>query len=352
MSGCVVPVITPTPVITSEGTWAGVTDQNLLYALATDGTYLYVGGSMAYETQPVWMAKVRIATLETVATWTGEATQYNALNALYLDGYVYMCLQNGNINEPSQVVKIRASDMTLVGTWTDPDGVTNLAGITTDGTYLYVGREQQTAKVRKLNPSDMSLVATWTDTGPNRAFTLVYDGTYLYVGEDTNPAKVIKINTTTMTTVSVWTGSTGDGYCEGVVFDGTYIYAGLYRISDYSLPMRIVKIDRTTMTTVAVWNGADGQASGIEGFSYYDGMLWAPISVPATGPDLILGVDPASMTTVSTWSAPMGQTGLMSCCFDGTFLYIGFFNWGSPPTQPGQVIKLALSVSVQERDTY
>ncbi len=332
----VLAVCFPTWAASGDSTWVGATGENLLYALVTDGTYLYAGGSKEYMVSPAWMAKISLATLETVAVWTGGAGQTNAVNALYLDGYVYMCLQNGIINEPSQVVKIRVSDMTLAGTWTDPDGIMNLAGIVTDGTYLYVGREQQTAKVRKLNPSDMSLVLTWVSDGGAalRAFTLAYDGAYIYVGCDNPPAMVIKINPINMGTVAIWTGATGQDFCEGVMTDNVSVYAILRTDWNATLPYQVVKIDKRTMATVASIKGTDNQTTGGEGFNLIAGYLYVPIHPKDPGQLVI--IDSNNMTPIQTWTAQNGQHSLLTTYFDGTYLYAGFW------TSPGQVVKIKM----------
>ena len=48
--------------------------------------------------------------------------------------------------------------------------------------------------------------------------------------------------------VPTWFGLPGQNVCDALVYDGTYIYAGLA-----TSPAQVVKIDPTTMTVVATW---------------------------------------------------------------------------------------------------
>ncbi|MFA5298129.1 MAG: hypothetical protein WC389_07975 [Lutibacter sp.] len=61
------------------------------------------------------------------------------------------------------------------------------------------------------------------------------------------PGRVIQIDPSDMSTVATWTGASGENEVKSVIFDGTYIYAGLY-----TGPGKVVKIDPSDMSTVTV----------------------------------------------------------------------------------------------------
>jgi hypothetical protein len=51
------------------------------------------------------------------------------------------------------------------------------------------------------------------------------------------PARVTKIDPATLLTTDQWTGTSGQNYCDALIFDGTYFYAGLE-----TSPAQVVKL--------------------------------------------------------------------------------------------------------------
>lgn len=322
-------------------TWIGAAGQNQGYGVACDGTYIYAV-NCCYDDPSAKVIKINPADMSTVAVWTGIANVENrGLDIVYHDGYLYILTQSN----PGKAIKIDASTMTTADSWTDPDGGAAIpAGITTDGTYIYIGRERNSVgardgKVYKIRMSDMTTIDTWTGSTPGKAaWALTYDGTYLYVGDQAEPAKVYKIDTSTMTTIGTWTGAAGQNISMELVNDGTYLYAGLLTI-----PGKVVKIAISSMTTSETWTAAAGQNYVVHsGMLFLNGYVYANIGV---NPTLTKCIDSSDMSTVETRRSVYGQAGPYGICYDGTYLYVGFF------ISPAQVVQMSLFPEINREIT-
>ena len=70
----------------TEAEWVGGGGQDSVYALATDGTYVYAGLS----TDPAQVVRIAIETMGTSAIWTGEEGE-GECQALAFDGQYQYC---------------------------------------------------------------------------------------------------------------------------------------------------------------------------------------------------------------------------------------------------------------------
>lgn len=345
------------PVSSAPTTWTGATGRNYAYGLTTDGIYNYIGGS-EYAGGPAWIDKVEIATNQTVLTWHGTFDQGNLIGLVYLNGAVYACLQSISIY-PSHVIKVWTDTMTTAWVWDDPDEIAgtllygNEAGITTDDTYIYFGREQGVSKIWKL-AQDGAEAGLWIlpGGGAQRIFTMtVYKPTgMLYAVADSNNwangmALLYEISTATMTTVSKYVPTNDDAFGQGVTVDdtGTNVYVATRQIyNEGNSPIRVSQISLATKTKVNQWRAPAGQLGSGQGMTFANGYLLVPTYF-SSRPEQLVMLD-TTMTPVWTLDAPAGMTGMYNILASATNLTLGFFNYSNPPTTPATMVTMPFPV--------
>ena len=269
------------------GTWTGETGQNQAISLCDDGTYLYVG----LHTNPGIVVQIDTDTMTTVDSYTAP---YAYARGLYSDGnYVFSTIQGGN-----RAIKINTSNMSALATWTGNATQHNPAGITGDGTYLYLACSyEQPGVVVKVQMSDMATADEWVgdgDASENYTNSICVAGDFVYVGlgdylVSEFTAGVVKINKADMTTNSTWFGGGGQYNCLAVDVDdeGEYIYAGLATHADNQT---ILKISTSDMTTSDNWTGKV-TTNGCWSLDYYNGIVYA---------ETYDGVGEGEVTTIMT----------------------------------------------------
>ena len=256
------------------------TTGNLALHLATDGTALYATSQVDMGSYfNVSVDKIQVSDMSIVDTYTYGAGHTGSGSPQFgltcMGSHVYLGTQ---YSESSTyigiVIKIQTSDMTAVGSYSNPNNQEIGSELTNDGTYIYFGtfdmNGMDTARVRKLTSADiMLLVAVWTGPAVNPCTTVGSDNTWVYAGcgdgkvyqiktsdmstnasydygtflpilnvcvgatgklfvaVDTTTAVVKLLNTATMTAIDSWTAGSGKIDPYGVAWDGTNGYVGL-----------------------------------------------------------------------------------------------------------------------------
>ena len=238
------------PVIRNKKTWT-LTGYDYPRALVVGGSFLYVG----LYTSPAVILKVNRSTGAVADSWTGNSDEDLCLDLDWDGSYLYAAL-NTDPQEGGCVMKIDVSDMSEADDWVHP-GEDRARSVHCFGGYIYVGdNADDTSNVYKIDPSDMGTDDTWTSgTSLDTVYALTNDGTYIYAGgQNSTPAIVEKIDVSDMSTVATWTGDNethGEADVDCLVWDGSYLYAGLDTTGNDT---RVVKIDTSDMSTNARWD--------------------------------------------------------------------------------------------------
>jgi hypothetical protein len=327
-----------TAVTTFAGTGdAGSTDHatgtsasfNLPYGIATDGTNLYV------------------------AEWSGKKVRK-------------IVIDNGTVTTLAGSGNSCTSDCDGTGTSAD---FSNLRGITTDGTNLYV-TSYYNHTIRKIvidngtvttlagtgNACSSNCDGTGTSAGFNVPFGITTDGTNLYVaGYYSHKIRKIVIDNGTVTTIA-GTGSacTVDEDCDGtgtsagfnspigITTDGTNLYVAEYGANN----IRKIVIDNGTVTTLA-GTGFAGSTDNTTGTS---ASFNRPIGITTDGTNLYVAdltgdqirkivIDNGTVTTLAGTGNPCS-----SDCDNATGTSADF-------KQPGGVTTDGTNLYVTDRGT-
>lgn len=161
----------------------------------------------AFDTQPnyIWVASDNSSygQLETI-TYSGVSGSTYVLstgNAIIpsgleiLNSYVYVLRPTGKID------KYRSSDLGYVTTLTLPSGV-NYYGMTSDGTYLIVGNNDNYSKIYHVDPSSGTIVNQIAFNEILSISDVAYDGNRFYNLSGTN-LQVIKGNTVDLDVINI-----------------------------------------------------------------------------------------------------------------------------------------------------
>ena len=185
-----------------------------IFALATDGTYIYCAGH-SYNGK-VW--KIDPSNMSKIAESADYGGMIYALTIL--GNYIYCGGATTN-----KVWKIKISDMVKVAESADYGG--DILSLTTDGTYIYCGgyASGTLRRVWKIDPSNMSKIAESVDCGAN-INALNSLGNYIYCGLGLNVRKVWKIQISDMVKVAESADYGGTNGIYSLTNDGTYIYCG------------------------------------------------------------------------------------------------------------------------------
>ena len=198
--------------------------------------------------------------------------------------------------------------------------------------HLYIGIGTSPAKIVKVKLSDMSVVGTLTlATDNNEALSMIIDnsGTYLYVGLQgvsisSTPGRIARITLADFTTVSIFTLATTEFSVRSLAINSTHLYCGV-DISGASTIVKITLSDFTTKATVALTGG-----------SVYDlainstHLYCIDYSAKKIARVLLSDFTTVAYKTLTT-AAPTGLD------IDATYLYIAHFG------SPGAVTKLTLA---------
>lgn len=264
---------------------------------------------------------------QTLTLDTGE----NSIFAIVSDGTYLYC---GTVTTPARVVRVDLATFTKYDTITLSTGEDQISRLTTDGTYLYVtclGRYAPPASsgsiVRihlqtftRVDAINFSTIPGLTD---NHAWATTFDGTYLYVGTDASfPGQIVKIDTRTFTFDSVLTFAAADSVRD-MAIDGTFLYA-----CTFDSPGRIVKANLATflevdsITLEAGVPNEDTETLFIHGEILYTSCYTTPV--------VLVKVDLSTFTRCHAITLSAGTLESQGIFVDGTYVYVAS---GSTPAR-------------------
>jgi hypothetical protein len=219
------------------------------------------------------------------------------------DGEFIWCPVNATLT------KIRASDNTIIATYTYPDLIANysMCGCF-DGTYLWFTTLSPTGAVFKINPVDGSLVATYL-TGDALARSPFFDGTNLWIKHAGGTASLIKMDPNTGAILLSVPGLSPEG---NLASDGFNLW------SSGSFTTRI------NLTTNAITSFAINTAGSV----MFDGIyIWGY----NTDSGSVSKIDPDSGVVLQTTnSLAVPNTGSL-LIFDSTHTWVRGVNAGISP---------------------
>ncbi len=259
-------------------------------ALATDGTFLYIADRQNHRIRKIELSTVTVSTVagDGSAAFndaTGTSAQFNFPTGMTTDGTnLYVA---DRINHRIRKIDIATSAVTTLagnGSAGFMDGVGTgaqvsfPAGVTTDGTYVYVA-DTSNNRIRRIDIATQTVTTIAGDgtgasvdgTGTGAQFSqpagIAMDGTNLYVSDRTGDViRKIEIATTVVTTLA---GSGTGGYMdgtgtaaqfdtpEGLVTDGSAVYVA----EEGNNRVRRVDLGTAEVTTVA----GDGTSAVTDG---------------------------------------------------------------------------------------
>ncbi|MBL8022393.1 MAG: SMP-30/gluconolactonase/LRE family protein, partial [Leptospirales bacterium] len=283
-------------------------------SVTPDGVYLYV-----VDTGNVQIRRVTIATGE-VSFFSGAGVsgfvngapgvaRFSVPVGITSDG-VSLFVVDQNNHAIRQVNTSTGEVSTLAGSGsiglTDGTGTgaefNNPVGITTDGTFLYVGDNDNHA-IRKIRISTGQVTTLAGSGGPGNAdgtgaaasFTNPYgvttDGTYVYVADRTNSRiRRVTISTGQVTTIAGSSNGLVDGIGTaaqltgpvGITMDGTHLYVA--EINNHVI--RKINIGTLQVTTLA-GNGSTGFINGTGTAARFN----APTGITTDGRSLFIADD-------------------------------------------------------------
>jgi hypothetical protein len=254
--------------------------------------------------------KVNIASMAKVSQWNSVPGEENTY-ALAWDGtYVYVAF--GTM--PAIIVKINPVTMLEVARWTGAAGEDDCRSLTWDGTYLYIGLLMFPATVVQINPITMAETIRWTGPWPDAyARGLVYDGTYIYASISNG---VVQIDPTTMLETDRWNVGLDEFPQIGLARSGAYLYLPVSRVIANSLD--VIKIDSTTMLETDRWTHAGN--TGSLGIFCSNPNVYITADIIKT----LFQINTATMTTVNSWIGGASDSFISPITADATpYIYTG-----------------------------
>jgi hypothetical protein len=194
------------------------------------------------------------------------------------------------------------------------------------------------ADIKELLQQLTGTVGTWIGP-PGFCEALVFDGTYIYAGINASPAVVVKINPATMETVATLVGMLPfEEFCTSLASDGTYLYAGFNPIILPDTKAKAVKIDPTTMTRVGVpplcWYFGTGPGRACKALAQDGTYLYTALNKAATPAWVAKVITDPFGGTHQVWEGAAGQIECMALAYHSSFLYAAL------ATSPAQVVKI------------
>ena len=304
--------------------------ENNLRSATTDGTHVFFGTSGSVE-DPSEVVKVRMSDL----TRVDAANNVSAwrVSALATDStFVYAATEDTQILINQILIKkFRISDMTEVDSLSFEPGGDSPDALLTDGTNLYAATGRNPSTFTKVAMSSMDILSTITLGFADRGLAAaVSDGTYAYFGSGGRPGTVVKVRLSDLARVG--SVNTGADQLSAAVSDGTHAYFGSFG----NLPAQIVKIRLSDLTVVGTLTLDRGEGSiqsafSAGGFGYFGTYNFAQ------GPAKVIKVRLADMTRSDEFTLNPGEEVIFTMATDGTHAYLGLL------TSPGRAVKVRLA---------
>jgi hypothetical protein len=187
------------------------------FSLACDGKYLYVGDTTNVNIRKIALATGVVTTL--VSTGISEPS------GLWTDGVtLYMCDKNTNLVSAIDIASKSVTTLAGSGSAACNDGTGTGASfnqpyrICGDGSNLYV-TEYGSGAVRKIVVATPTMVTTIVSSGLTHPAGITYDGTYLYLC-DADASRIVRLTLGGTVTAIV----AGLAYPKGITTDGSKLY--------------------------------------------------------------------------------------------------------------------------------
>jgi hypothetical protein len=235
-------------------------------AITIDNPDVFVAVSSKDVGHPQLLLKIsKGMTMEKVYEFAEDANVPYALEVD--DAFIY----TGQYTFPGKVLKLRKSDMSLVGSLTLQSGEDDVRQLESDPTdaddlYIYANTNTVPGKIIKIRKADMQVESSLElSAGADRPLAgIELDPTFLYVATNTSPGKLVKINKVTMTEVASLTLNQGEDMISGLESDRQYLFAACY--TSPGVIVRVLKSDMSRVQAITLGAGEDkltGIVSGL-----------------------------------------------------------------------------------------
>ena len=238
---------------------------------------------------------------------------------------------------PTQIVKVRLSDLTRVGTLElDADRDLTSASIDTANGVVYFVTAEEPSRILKISLSDFTVIDTLLmNTGDNYLTggpsAIDLNGGFLYLGTQPDVVGVylVKVDLRTFTRVGIITLNPTGGAINFTCVDpvGSFVYCG-----DYTSPGMIYKVRLSDFTLVGTLTLPPGDDVVHAGF-IYEGFLYC-----GCFGKLIIKVRLSDFTLAGTLTPPSSGTYIHGASYDPV---AGFGYFGL--RYSGEVVKVRLS---------
>lgn len=324
---------------------------NYVLSLYASGTSLYVGGGFTnYRgSTAVRLAKVDLSSGNLDTTFT-QATGVTGgdVYALSSDGTSLYAGGSFNLYRGSAAIRLMKVDLTngnLDTTFTQVTGLdSNVYSIVTDGTDLYVGgaftsyRGTAIGRIMKVDFVNGDIDTTFTN---NRGYNadvrmLYYDTGRIYAGGQFNfysgitTSYLAKVDLTTGTLDTTFTQSTGpSGLINALATDGSSLYVG-GNISTYrgTAVQNLIKVDLNTGVLDTTFSQATGPnmpvyTISLNGTSVYAGGMFTTYRGTAAVRFAKVDSTTGNLDTVFTQVTGFAASTVLSSYVLGTSIYVG-----------------------------
>jgi tRNA A37 threonylcarbamoyladenosine modification protein TsaB len=250
-------------------------------------------------------------------------------------GFAYF----GTYTQPCQIIKVRLSDFTRVGSLQFPVGENECSSAVIDSAnnYAYFGLGTKPGKVVRVNLTTFSHGGTLALNNNEdflEAATIDTVAGYAYFGTRTSPGRIVKIDLSTFSRVDAITLSSGENNLLSAASDSAYLYFGTN-----TSPGRVIRIVKNTFVRDAAITFNSG-----ESFLYralVDESAGYVYFTTFTFPGQLIRVSLNGFYRDSALTLNSGENSIVSAVIDTSdavhYAYLG------TSTSPGQVIKINLS---------
>jgi hypothetical protein len=234
-SQCLVKVDKTTMQVTHTHTFQA--NQNIAYSMALDEDHIYTG----MVTMPGRVLMLKKTTLDQVSEVMLAAGEDDLRSLLWSANDPSHIFANC-YTTPGRVVKIKivqGGGLQRTGAVTLGAGEDKImAGVASDGEFLYVGTGTSPAKVVKINSMHMALAGSLTlEAGEDKIVSMIADSDFLYAGTETSPGKIVRVRRSGFVRVDALTLSTDENTVSAMTHGGGRIFAGLA-----TSPARVVAV--------------------------------------------------------------------------------------------------------------
>lgn len=308
-----------------------------VYALTSDGTYLYGGLNMA----PGGIVKVRLSDFSLAFSTRFESGENDVTHLVIKDGILYAGLDTS----PAKIVKVNATTLEKIETKTFSSGRSYIASLLISGDFLYGATKDWNVgygRIFKINLETFSMTDTIESEYEEDEITdLVISGNYMYGIIDTTSSHyttVIKVDLTTFSRVDTLVLLPEYMYPKSCSADDQ----GFLYVSTNSYHAIVSKIDTSTFKEVDYIVLPPTEIYAKDSI-IYDGFLYVGFDYPISGTGgKITKFDLTTFKRVGvvTLNWTNSEKTVQSLCLvggSGVYLYGGIY-----VSAPGKIVKIYL----------